>query len=78
MAIAICCSPLVRQKPPVQEGGERGGAEDAPECRAGYYSWHPGELRMKLLNLRPHDRDVAAELRAALGRSALASEPYAR
>jgi hypothetical protein len=46
------------------------------------HSSYPGELRMKLLDLSAHDRDVAAEfivrVKQKLGRIALASEPYAR
>jgi hypothetical protein len=34
---------------------------DDPECRAGDHSRHPGELRMKLLDIRSLDRDVAAD-----------------
>jgi hypothetical protein len=26
------------------------------------HGWHPGELSIKLLDLRPHDRDVSGEL----------------
>jgi hypothetical protein len=50
------------QKPPVQKGRNRGGAEDYPERRASDKRWHPGELRMKLLDVRPHDRNVASKL----------------
>jgi len=33
-----------------------------PSAARGDHSWHPGELRMKLLDIRPHDCDVAAGL----------------
>jgi len=55
-------TPSARQKPAAKQRSYPGRAEDDPERGASYHSWHPGELSVKLLDIRPHDRDVAAEL----------------
>ena len=49
-------------KPPPEQGGDYRRREDDPEYRAGDHSRPHGELRVKLLDIRSHDRDFAAKL----------------
>ena len=48
--------------PPPEQGGDYRRREDDPEYRAGDHSRPHGELRVKLLDIRSHDRDFAAKL----------------
>jgi hypothetical protein len=53
---------LMRQQPPIEQGGYAGRREDDAECRTGDRGRPTSELRVKLPDIRSHDRDVAAEL----------------
>ena len=55
---------LSHQEPPPESGRGDRCAEDDPERGAGKFGSgrQPRELAMKLLDLRPHDRNIAAKL----------------
>jgi hypothetical protein len=57
-----CMARSVRDKPPIEKGRDDRGRKDDPECRAGDHSRYSRKLNVKLLDIRSHDRDVAAKL----------------
>jgi hypothetical protein len=53
---------ITEDEPRAEQGADDRSREDDAERCACDHSWHARELRVKLLDLRPHDGDVSAKL----------------